>query len=65
MFPEGGVRHYVDCRSTVDKHLGQWLAINVSSQVQRPHMSILGRFVENCLLGQHQLCHHPPDLLII
>jgi hypothetical protein len=51
MFPEGSVRHYVDCRSTVDKHLGQWLAIDVSPQVQRPHVSIFGRFIEDGLLG--------------
>jgi hypothetical protein len=32
-FSESGVRHYIDRRSTVDKHLGQWLAIDISLQV--------------------------------
>jgi Zn-dependent protease with chaperone function len=28
-------------------------------------MSILGRLVEGCLLGQHQLCHQPKFLILI
>jgi hypothetical protein len=51
--------------ATINKHLGQWLAIDISSQVQRPHMSILGWFVEGCLLGQHQLCHQSKLLIFI
>jgi hypothetical protein len=49
--PKGGVWHHVDCSPTFDKHLGQWLAIDVSLQLQRPHVSIFGRFVEGGLLG--------------
>jgi hypothetical protein len=31
--PEGSVRHHVDRSPAVNKHLGQWLAIDVSLQV--------------------------------
>jgi hypothetical protein len=31
--PKGGVWHHVNRSSTINKHLGQWLAIDVSLQV--------------------------------
>jgi hypothetical protein len=55
---------HIDRGSTINKHLGQWLAIDVSSQVQRSQMPILGWLVKGCLLSQYQLCH-PPKLLIL
>jgi hypothetical protein len=63
--PEGSVQHHVDRSSAINEHLGQWLAIDVSLQVQRPHVSIPGRFVEGGLLGQYQLRHQSPTLFII
>jgi hypothetical protein len=59
------VWHHVDRSPAIHKHLGQWLAIDVSLQIQWPYVSILGRFVKGGLLRQYQLRHESPKMFII